>query len=573
MFLTLNLLLWGCGGSRGGDPICQGPGATVSGKATFENRQASLPSGQFAGGFTGIRDFRPIQFADVEVIRNSDGAVIAAGATDANGFFCVDFGAPQADVYVSVSAKTNNPNYNLEVRRFSDSKIYAIRSNLFNDQSQNRFNEDLPARVSTGAAGAFKILDTFEKGVDFAREQTGTVPPLLTAFWTMDFDTGTGFGRSGLSNLIGIDGGGTDNDSDEYDEGVLLHEFGHFLANVFSRDSSLGLSHTGTDNSQDIRLSWSEGWANFISGAIRGDRYISDFCAADPPGNCSFSIDLEDTPDFLKDFEVFSTNELAVAKTLWDIYDTNNDSEDMDELGTGIGPIWDVFRNYLTLPGVTNISMEDFWDGWFIRGHNLLNEMEKLTKRYKMEFFEDQFETLVGGDNNPNSNRSAALGGIELHTIFPEGDVDYIAFNATTMNQQFTIQTLNLSNGADTFLEIVDENGQVVGGSNDDKDYPDPNSKAFRDGCNTWRCVENCDDDDPLTDPLYVTTKLPACPNGKPPWQLVSSLPSDLDNPFPSRISFTAPSIGTFYAKVSRSPRALPSTGRYGSYGFQITSP
>jgi len=172
LFLTLNLLLWGCGGSRGGDPICQGPGATVSGKATFENREVDI------SGFTGIRNFKAIRFADVEVVRNSDGAVLASGATDGSGFFCIDFGAPQTNVFVSVMAKTNHPSYDIQVKNSGDSNIHEVRSTVFNDQKEQRFTLDVSAKVA-GFAGAFNIMDVFQFGFDFAKQRTGKSPPFF----------------------------------------------------------------------------------------------------------------------------------------------------------------------------------------------------------------------------------------------------------------------------------------------------------------------------------------------------------------------------------------------------------
>ncbi|MCI0529928.1 MAG: hypothetical protein L0Y56_20995, partial [Nitrospira sp.] len=129
------------------------------------------------------------------------------------------------------------------------------------------------------------------------------------------------------------------------------------------------------------------------------------------------------------------------------------------------------------------------------------------------------------------------------------------------------VETLGLENGADTFLEVLDVNGQTVA-RNDDFNL-DVNSKNFQDECNAWKCYETDQETGKCTG--FGPRTLPACPNGRSRLPLASALPADLDNPFPSRVTLVTPTSGIFYAKVYRSPNALPSTGRYGSYDFKVT--
>lgn len=528
LFLILSLNLWGCGGSKGSEQICQSSGTTVSGTATFENRVIDF------NGFTGVRNNQPIRFADVEVVRNSNGSVIASGATNGSGFFCIDFGAPETDVYVRVLAKTNHPDYNLRVKNLGDTTIYSVKSNPFNSQDAPSFTKNLNATVNDGISGAYKILDTFERGVDFARQLTGTIPPGLRALWTVGSDPGTGFSMDPNGAFIQINGGA---DPDEYDTGVIYHEFGHFMSEVYSKDSSPGGPHSPVDNTLDIRLSWSEGWASFISGAIRNDRFILDVTGGDPPNNgFSLLVDLESTPSSVVDDEVYTTNELAVAKSLWDIFDNNVENEPFDGLNTGLSPIWDVITNYMTQTGVRNVSMEDFWEGWFLQGHNSLTEMENITKEFKMDFFEDSFEN----DDTPNSSRIFNLGSPrENHTIYPNGDVDYIAFDGIS-GQKYTIGTTDLKNGADTYLEILDSNGVLL-------IPPDPNNTNDNRNGSSY-------------DPSCGQVRKPFCPIND-------------QTTLSSEIVFTPSQTGLFYVRVKSSPNAPPSAGRLGTYSILITSP
>jgi len=470
----------------------------------------------------------------VEVIRNSDDTVIASGATDADGFFCVDFGFPHTIAYVRVSAKTNHPDYNLRVKNLNDTFIYSVSSDVFNDDIDgNQITRDLSATVNAGVAGAFKILDVFEFGVDFSTQLTGIPQPLpLRGLWTPGVEPGTGFAVDPNGAFIQVNGGvGPAGNPDEYDDGILLHAFGHYMAKVYSKDASPGGPHSLIDNTQDIRLSFSEGWASFISGAMRGDRFIVDVVGGNPPNNAvNLILDLESTPAGVKDLLVYTTNELAVAKTLWDIFDNNTVNEFFDEIGTGITPIWDVMRNYFPQSSVKAASMEDFWEGWFVRGHNSLTEMLAITQEFKMDFFEDFFESQNGGDDSPNSQRVFIVNSPpEEHTLYPDGDVDYVAFNAIE-GETYTIETQGLTNGADTFLEVRDINGVVLV-SNDNRD-----GQTYSSSC----AVVNCPPNDATT---------------------LSSL-----------VDFTAPQSSLFYIRITHSPDAPPSAGRLGSYGFSITS-
>src|SRR2546425_10971704 len=101
----------------------------------------------------------------------------------------------------------------------------------------------------------------------------------LTVYWEVGAVDGTYFDADDRSiHLLG-----SSLDTDEYDDDVILHEYGHFMAKVFSQNDSLGGTHFLTDHTQDIRLAWSEGWATFFSSAARGNPLLVDTLAGRPP--------------------------------------------------------------------------------------------------------------------------------------------------------------------------------------------------------------------------------------------------------------------------------------------------
>jgi len=85
--------------------------------------------------------------------------------------------------------------------------------------------------------------------------------------------------RSGLIGTTHFDGDGNlyilgdaDSDTDEYDDHVIIHEWGHYFEQSFSRADSIGGPH-GSGDRLDIRVAFGEGWGNAFS-AIATDNPI-----------------------------------------------------------------------------------------------------------------------------------------------------------------------------------------------------------------------------------------------------------------------------------------------------------
>ena len=55
---------------------------------------------------------------------------------------------------------------------------------------------------------------------------------------------------------------------DGYDDGVAMHEYGHWFAANYACDDSDGGHHTLTGH-YDNDLAWSEGWASYLSSAAK----------------------------------------------------------------------------------------------------------------------------------------------------------------------------------------------------------------------------------------------------------------------------------------------------------------
>ncbi|MEK6684351.1 MAG: PPC domain-containing protein, partial [Nitrospirota bacterium] len=511
VLLGIVLYLTGCNGEKNepGSSPGNGTSVTITGTIQYEDRPYD------SGGFTGTV-LHPVRKAIVEVVRDADSRVLTSGATALDGSYSLAFtNTGQAGVYVRVRAQTADSTVTVSN---SSGVLYAIITLGIDDSMAPGFSGvDLTA-TTADIGGVFNILDVLLTGAEFVTTLAGVPPPLVTAEWAAGSCDGTYFDPADDSIHI-LGGGNTEDcplsvgDTDEYDDPVLLHEYGHFIADNYSKDHSPGGIHYLDDNTQDIRLSWSEGWGNFFTSAVRNDPLYMD--TSGTVAQLSFEIE-NLTPTGLSSAAIYTTNELSVAAALWDIFDAPSTVEGWDAVSAGMTPIWDVFANDLicTNCGITNVSFEDFWDGWFVRGYGLPAEMETVVADRQMALKADGFEP---DDTAANAKPITVNAPIQTHTFYPSGDVDYVSFSAT-LGTIYTVRTSGLTNGADSFLEVLNTSGTTVLSVNDDATTVTKSSTC---GVNPVTQQSNCPPNDATT--------------------------------LSSKVLFTAPADGTYYVRVSRS--------------------
>ncbi|MEZ4556396.1 MAG: hypothetical protein R2854_08105 [Caldilineaceae bacterium] len=110
--------------------------------------------------------------------------------------------------------------------------------------------------------------------------------------------------------------------TDEWDDSVIIHEWGHFADHQFSCNQNPGGAHTlpGLNNGANgLQLSWGEGYPDYYQSAVRtimpGAGFTSYYI--DPSGP---TVDLEVRPGQASD-----RNEEAIAALMWDFADGVND--------------------------------------------------------------------------------------------------------------------------------------------------------------------------------------------------------------------------------------------------------
>ena len=159
--------------------------------------------------------------------------------------------------------------------------VYVLESDAL---SANAVEETLTLRAESGwgltkytqtrSAAPFAIMDSMISATLYALSGRSTLAfAPVDVYWsvanTLDSVQTSYYSGSYIMIL-----GDADADTDEYDESVIVHEWGHYFQSILSRDDSIGGNHGGGDL-LDMRVAFSEGWANAYSGlATDRDAYI-----------------------------------------------------------------------------------------------------------------------------------------------------------------------------------------------------------------------------------------------------------------------------------------------------------
>ncbi len=302
------LTLSGCGG---GSSDSAANTAGLSGRITFDSVPAVASTPDLNGEQTAKLDYSqtkkmPARGVLVEAIADS-GVAIASTQTDANGNYLLDL---PVNTSVRIRASTrmlekasSGARWDFSVRDNtsngyltpgSAAALYAIEGAQFVTGTTNAAR-DLHATSnwngSAYAAGAraaapFAILDMeyAAKQKVLAVDRDAVFAPMI-AYWSpsnrpASGDLSRGFIGTSHWNDQGDRPGlyilGAENvDTDEYDSGVIVHEWGHYFESTFSRSDSSGGPH-GPGDSLGMSLAFGEGWGNALSGMVRDDPVYID---------------------------------------------------------------------------------------------------------------------------------------------------------------------------------------------------------------------------------------------------------------------------------------------------------
>ncbi len=629
------------GGGGGGAAVCDplsANGIGFSGNAVYEDKLYDN------NGFTGRR-MAPVRFAKVEL--RAGGNVIGTGTTGSNGNFCVTTQlSPTGNITLRLKSVAEPPAGGgslISVLDPGSGVPYFLETGPLHNAQRGTLApvgtlQVLEADITTLRAqlllrnqgGAFNILDAAVGGFGFAKAVWNRALPNLNLTWQFNAGGGTFFKhRAGgqTTDRINVKGAASGSDSDEYDDDIVLHEFGHFALWNLSKDDSPGGNHFINGANQDARLAWSEGWANFFSALVRdvnpngfsnrsGLRAVIVDSFSLTEGNnrtLRFSYELSTPKAFLPDSRLptqaavavddrlfkklakHTTSEVSVAVALWDIYTGGVSGANGENRWRGIGADG-ILRVIEHLPSLIDpnapqaVTFTTFWKAYrdlfpaeeaAIRNHLRSDRLLSIIddERGADDTVAQVDKLFRSVDQHWASNLQPGTGRrLSGHTLFPEGDVDLFGLQVD-LPGDFRINTENLNDGADTYLEVLMDDGVT----------PVPfadGSAAVNDNHIEW--VQR----------VVVQTN-----KGPEPWKFtwlnyngqcgrevrfvvgvnvtVNSCPPNAANPAPdARLAIpeylsseltVRLAKGVYYVRVSRAPGAPPSAGKYGGYDLRVT--
>ncbi len=473
-------------------------------------------------GFTRINEYKPVRYARVDLL-DKEGFVIDEVSTNTLGEYVFRDAIP-SEFFVRVLAESNNRDVSFVTVNDLFGALWAYESPGDWYSIDQDKNIDIP--VTSPLSGVFNMLDVY------------MIADLGTYFCTQQATAGSCLQGAGIY-IISI----PDEDTDEFDDDVLLHEYGHFFANALSKDDSLGGAHDQYDNDLDLRLAWSEGLGNFFTVAVKrwmdelqlitlSTDALGQYVDTDGVVAANISIDVERPDDQI----VYgSSSEGAVAKILTEIRKDEGLKQSM----------WNVLTSFAVLDDTRVVNLELFWDEFMsvdLDGQQHI-QLDEIFHEREVYFHRDKFEA-EGDDSISALPRTIEFGMPgEQHTLYqyPGGaDIDLIAFN-TQLGKIYHIQTFDLMNGSDTKLRLLNDQGEpvIINGSVLENDNNSDLSYIRQsDACDSrqW-CVER-----PYNDELSLA----------------------------SGLSFIAENDALYFVEVTGSTAYAQEAGRYGTYSIKI---
>jgi hypothetical protein len=205
------------------------------------------------------------------------------------------------------------------------------------------------------ASGPFAILDTVYQGIQtiLGVEPAANFPDLLID-WGSQVN-GTFFDSSQPQRIALL--ADLTADTDEFDQHVIAHEFGHYIENNFSRADNIGGAH-GIGDKLDPRVAFGEGFGYAFAAIVLNDPVARD-SSRQGATQTSSVFNVETNPSTTApgipagNFGCWCS-ESSVWAILWDLYDSANDGA--DTISLGFAPMWAVLTGeQRTTPAYTTV--------------------------------------------------------------------------------------------------------------------------------------------------------------------------------------------------------------------------
>ncbi len=323
----------------------------LSGVATFESVTNNTTNG--ALNYAAVAT-KPMRGVTVRALVGT--SVYSATTTSETGAYSLPV-PPNSNVSIQVLAQmlktTGSATWDVTVKDNTDGDaIWAIASAALPSgtaDSVRNINASLgwntasnTYSAATRLSGPFAILDTIYTGMQLVTSVQPAIDfPKLNVFWSPANNPakgnlalgdigGTFFRQSTVSagnvNRAIYILGKANVDTDEFDSGVVVHEYGHYLQSAFSRNHSTGGPHS-SGNKLDMTLSYGEGWGYAFASMARNNPQNPD--SAGPAQALGFIIPTGITP-------ITNKGWFSEASVQYIIYNLSTSQ--------GFAPIWAAFN-------------------------------------------------------------------------------------------------------------------------------------------------------------------------------------------------------------------------------------
>ena len=350
-------------------PIVDNGSLSITGKITFD--KVGVNSSQMGLDYNHVKR-EPARQVVVKAIGRLN-EVVTETTTDDTGAYRLTNLPENAKVKIRVYAKmkkssgdvtwdvnvidnTNgNSQYVMEGSFASTGTVSSVRNlnaSLGWSQSRRYYNSirvSAPFAILDSVYTAMKKVISVDNKIDF---------PALRVNWSVN-NVSAGNGteselKDGQIVTSHYDGenklyilGDENADTDEFDNHIIIHEWGHYFEAKFSRADSIGGPHSEGDM-LDMRLAFGEGWGNAWSAIATDDPIYYD--TSGQRQGIGWAMDIENG----KPNHPGWYSESSIQRILYDLYDSHDDGA--DRLSLGFSPMYKVLVGaQKTTPAFTSI--------------------------------------------------------------------------------------------------------------------------------------------------------------------------------------------------------------------------
>ncbi len=344
----------------------------------------------------------PIRYALVEVCAEDnnndplDDPLLGKTYTDRDGRYAMILAKDQnssRDIYVKILTEGVSGAYPDTTTRICVLKddvldeAYSLVSDLHSHPGDSSVIIDMTAPYFEG--GEFAVFDSIVEGFHKARTYLNIEIGEVAVYWPSEAET---------SYFDPCDTGIYISQDDRGDRDVIMHEYGHYVAQIHGIalgpvgknsahywDKDLRYEPASRTDEEAMNLAFREAWASLFSVATQygdtwlfqsGDSYYDDY---DEESGWSINVDLDNEGE--AEFSPGQYFENMNAGALWDIFDDKNDRiSGKDTLSDpSLEKIWTISRDYKPE------TILDFWNKWF-QIYEYEEEMEYIFQGHEMRF-------------------------------------------------------------------------------------------------------------------------------------------------------------------------------------------